>query len=323
MFRGSKEIMKKESVLITGGAGYLGSVITDELLKTGYSVTCYDNLMYSQKNIPPFFNNPNFDFIYGDVRDTKKLERILRHFDVIIPLAAIVGMPACEQKPGEAKAINQDSIIWLNEKRDGGQKMIYPNTNSGYGTKTGELYCTEETPLEPISLYGKTKCAAEKNLLDSEKDAITLRLATVFGSSPRMRTDLLVNDFVLRAMRDNVIIIYESHFKRNYIHVRDVARCFEHCIREFDVMKNRPYNVGLEDANISKLELAEKIKVHLPRFEIICKETEKDPDQRNYVVSSKRLIDSGFNTQFSIEDGIKELIKTYTVLLKNDQYKNL
>ena len=211
--------------------------------------------------------------------------------------------------------------IWLQR-----QKLIYPTTNSGYGTKTGEMFCTEETPLEPISLYGKTKSDAETYLLAAGKigkDVITLRLATVFGISPRMRTDLLVNDFVFKAMTDGYVVMYEAHFKRNFVHIKDVARCFEHCINNFDKMKNNVYNVGLEDANISKLELAQTIKKYIPKFELIPMEIGEDPDKRNYIVSNKKIMATGFIPQYSLEYGIQELIKGYSVLLKNNPYKNV
>lgn len=315
--------MAKEKVLITGGAGYLGSVLTGHLLEKGYQVTVLDNLLFGQKSIYIYSGNLNFNFIYGDARDGELLRKIVPGFDVIIPLAAIVGMPACDLKPIEAKTTNLDAIKLINDIRDNNQKLIYPNTNSGYGISNGEVFCTEETPLEPISLYGKTKCSAEKYLLDSEKDAITLRLATVFGISPRMRVDLLVNDFTLRAFRDGYIIIYEKNFKRNFIHVKDVARCFEHCIENYDRMKNRAYNVGLEDANLSKLQLAEKIKKFVPKFEIVCMEIGEDPDKRNYIVSNQRIMSTGFRTAVGLEEGIQELIKAYNILLKNDPFKNV
>jgi len=314
--------MKNQNVLITGGAGYLGSVITGHLLESGYNVTCLDNLSYGQKSLLQYSNNQNFDFVYGDVRDIKLLEKIVPKFDVIIPLAAIVGMPGCNAKPEDAISINKEAIILLNGVRKPNQKLIFPTTNSGYGTKTGEVYCTEETPLEPISLYGKTKADAEKHLLESKKPAITLRLATVFGISPRMRIDLLVNDFVLKALRDGYIVIYQKDFKRNYVHIKDVARCFEHCIVNFDKMEGQTYNVGLDDANLSKAELAEAIKKFVPKFEIVYKEVGEDPDKRNYIVSNKKLVDTGFKCKYSLEDGINELIKGYSILLKNNPYAN-
>lgn len=314
-----------QKVLITGGAGYLGSVITGHLLEKGYAVSCLDNLSYRQKSLLHYASNQHFRFIYGDVRNRELLAKILPEFDVIIPLAAIVGMPACDARPVEAVSINYEAIVMLNELRTHKQKVIYPTTNSGYGTKTGERYCTEETPLEPISLYGRTKADAERALLNAAKtgkDAITLRLATVFGISPRMRTDLLVNDFVLRAMRDGFIVVYEKDFKRNYIHILDVARCFEHCIENFEAMKNQMYNVGLEEANLSKAELAEKIKSYFPKFEIVYKEVGEDPDKRNYIVSNKKIIAAGFMPQVSLDEGIQELMRGYSMLLKNDPYKN-
>jgi nucleoside-diphosphate-sugar epimerase len=315
--------MKRDKVLITGGAGYLGSVIAGHLLEKGYSVTCLDNLSYQQKSIYIYSSHQEFNFIFGDVRNKELLEKIVPNFDIIIPLAAIVGMPACNRKPLETVTINRDAIILINNIRTNKQKLIYPNTNSGYGISSGNIFCTEDMPLNPISLYGTTKCEAEKHLLESEKDAITLRLATVFGVSPRMRTDLLVNDFILKAIRDEVIILYEKDFKRNFIHIRDVARCFEHCIVNYETMKNKAYNLGLEEANLSKFELAQKIKSYLPRFEIICKEIGEDPDKRNYIVSNARILSTGFKTEFTLDDGIKELIKAYNIVLKNDPNQNV
>ncbi|MDO8509327.1 MAG: NAD-dependent epimerase/dehydratase [Nanoarchaeota archaeon] len=319
------EAQKKEKVLITGGAGFLGSVITGHLLEKGFEVTVLDNLMYGQKSLFQYASNDNFNFIYGDARNKQLLERVVPKFDVIIPLAAIVGMPACDLKPLEAVSTNRDAVFLINEVRRADQKLIYPNTNSGYGTKSGDVFCTEETPLDPISLYGTTKCEAEKYLLEQSriKPAITLRLATVFGLSPRMRTDLLVNDFVYKAMQDGYIIIYEKDFKRNFIHIKDVARAFEHCIINFDTMKGNAYNVGLDDANLSKAELAEKVKGYIPKFETVYMEFGKDPDKRNYIVSNKKIMATGFNPIYSIDYGIKELMKGYSILLKNDPYKNL
>lgn len=279
--------------------------------------------MYRQKTPFNFVNNPNFKFVYGDARNKSLLKSIISDYETIIPLAAIVGMPACKLHAEDAKSTNLEAITMLNELRDNNQKIIYPNTNSGYGTKSGEVFCTEETPLEPISSYGQQKCQAEELLLEESKNAITLRLATVFGTSPRMRTDLLVNDFVLKAMREGSAVIFEGDAKRNYLHVRDVARVFEHCIKNFELMKNKPYNVGLENANLSKIELAEKIKSFIPEFEIIRKEIGEDPDKRDYIVSNQRILKTGFKPKFSLDAGIKELIKGYEILLKNDPYKNI
>lgn len=312
-----------ERVLITGGAGYLGSVLTGHLLNEGYKVTCLDNLMYKQNSLFNFSSNKNFNFVYGDCRNEKLLEKLVSNADILFPFAAIVGMSACDKNPKDAIEINYEAVVRLNKIRSNNQKLIFPTTNSGYGTKSGELHCTEETPLEPISLYGETKVNAEKAILEDEKNKITLRLATVFGTSPRMRTDLLVNDFVLKALRDGYVVLYEAHFKRNYIHIKDVARCFQHCIENFDSMKNQTYNLGLEDANLSKLELSEKIKAYIPKFEIICKEIGEDPDKRNYIVSNKKILGAGFSPSFSLDDGIKELLKGYEILLKNDPCKNI
>lgn len=315
--------MKKEKILITGGAGYLGSVLIGHLLDKRHKVTCLDNLMYYEKSSIIYAPHPNFEFVYGDSRDNELLKKIVPKFDTIIPLAAIVGMPACDLNPIEAKSTNLNAIVSLNEIRSNDQKIIYPNTNSGYGATSGEVYCTEETPMEPISLYGKLKCEAEKTLLEQNKDAITLRLATVFGISPRMRTDLLVNDFVLKAMRDGTVVVYEGDSKRNYIHIKDVARCFEHCIENYNLMRNKCFNVGLENSNLSKIELAEKIKGYIPKFEIIRAEIGEDPDKRNYIVSNQRLLKTGFKPIFSLDDGIKELIKGYSILLKKNPYQNI
>ena len=318
--------MESQRVLITGGAGYLGSIITGYLLEKGFYVTCLDDLRYGQNSIFIYSSNPNFNFIYGDVRNKEILQKIIQNFDIILPLAAIVGMPACNARPLDAVSINYEAIVLINELRSSKQKLIYPTTNSGYGAKTGEMFCTEETPLEPISLYGKTKADAETYLLaagKAGKDVITLRLATVFGISPRMRTDLLVNDFVYKAMTDGYVVMYEAHFKRNYIHIKDVAQCFEHCINNFEKMKNNVYNVGLEDANLSKLELAQTIKKYIPKFEIIPMEIGEDPDKRDYIVSNKKIMAAGFMPQYSLDYGIQELIKGYSILLKNNLYKNV
>ncbi len=317
-----KEERKKERVLITGGAGYIGSFLIGYLLEQGYHVTCLDTLSLKQHSLLHYASNDHFSFIYGDVRDKALLSSILPSFDLIIPLAAIVGAPACDARPHDAQTINYDAIALLDQLREPHQKIIYPTTNSGYGTKTGDLYCTEETPLEPISLYGRTKVDAERYLLESQKDAITFRLATVFGISPRMRVDLLVNDFVLKAMREGYIVIYEKDFKRNYIHIKDVARAFVHAIENFETMKNQAYNVGLEDANLSKAELAEKIKEYIPGFEIIYKDIGQDPDKRNYIVSNKKIMTAGFLPMYSLDYGIQELIKGYSILLRNDPHKN-
>ncbi|KAF0239943.1 MAG: NAD-dependent epimerase/dehydratase, partial [bacterium] len=268
-------------VLVTGGSGYIGSILCEHLLDKGYKVTAVDNLMYKQSPLFHLCNNPNFEFVFGDARDEKLISSLIKGVDVIIPLAAIVGAPACDLDPWMAKSTNFDAVKLINRLRSKNQLIIYPTTNSGYGTKSGDVYCTEETPLQPISLYGKTKSDAESELLASS-NTITLRLATVFGMSPRMRLDLLVNHFVYAAVTDGYIVIFEKDFKRNYIHIRDVADCFIYCIEHSDKMIGRPYNVGLDEANLSKEELALKVKEFVPNFYIHFSEVGSDPDKRNY-----------------------------------------
>lgn len=303
----------KCSVLITGGAGYLGSILTEHLLAWGARVTILDNLMYGEQSLFHFCANPGFDFVFGDARDEALVSSLVSKADVIIPLAAIVGAPSCDRDPLMATSVNLDAIRMINRLRRPSQLIIYPTTNSGYGTKSGDVYCTEETSLEPISLYGQTKSQAEEEVLDSP-NALTLRLATVFGMSPRMRMDLLVNHFVYAALTDRYIVIFEKDFKRNYVHIRDVANCFIHCIENSATMAGRPYNVGLDKANLSKEELALKIKEHIPDFFIHFSEIGSDPDKRNYIVSNQRLREAGFEAKYSLDDGINELIKGYRLL---------
>lgn len=300
-------------VLITGGAGYLGSIMTGRLLDEGYYVTVLDNLLYRQHSLLSYCANPRFDFVYGDCRDEETVKKLAAKADVLIPLAAIVGFPACKRDPLSATSINFEAIKMLDKIRSPQQMMIYPTTNSGYGTTSGDLYCTEDTPLNPISLYGRTKVDAEKMLLDGG-EAITLRLATVFGLSPRMRIDLLVNDFTYQAVTNGSIIIFQKDFKRNYVHIRDVADCFAFCIKNYDTMKGEPFNVGLNEANLSKEELALTIKKHVPNFYIHFAEIDSDPDKRNYIVSNDKINERGFNALRTIDDGVVELLKGYRIL---------
>ena len=244
-----------ERVVVTGGAGYLGSILCEHLLDAGYRVTVVDRLVHNQASLLHLCSNPDFDFVWGDVRDEKLMGRLIGQADVLIPLAAIVGAPACDRDPWSATAVNFEAVRMLNRLRSPRQVVVYPNTNSGYGTRSGDLMCTEDTPLEPISLYGRTKHLAEAELL-ARPNAISLRLATVFGLSPRMRLDLLVNHFVYAAVTDGYIVLFEKEFKRNFVHIRDVADCFVHCIRHAPEMAGRPFNMGLDAANISKGELA-------------------------------------------------------------------
>jgi nucleoside-diphosphate-sugar epimerase len=301
------------NILITGGAGYIGAVLTPALLKEGHVVTVIDNFMYNQASLLDCCYHHNLRIIRGDARDKDLISKELRNVDVIIPLACLTGAPLCNKEPIGAKTTNYDAIKMILDLRDSSQIIIFPTTNSGYGLGQNGLFCTEKTPLNPISLYGRLKVDAEKILLDSG-NCITLRLATVFGISPRMRLDLLVNDFTYRAVTDHFIILFEAHFKRNYIHVRDVAKAFIHCLNNYECMKNEPYNVGLSDANLSKRELCEEIKKVVPNFTIVESDTGKDPDQRNYIVSNEKIEKSGFEPDVPITMGIQELVKGYQVI---------
>jgi nucleoside-diphosphate-sugar epimerase len=311
--------MKK--VLVTGGAGYIGSVLVPTLLEKGYEVTVLDNLMFGQSTLLEQCINPKFSFINGDVRDLNLLKKIVPHFDIIIPLAALVGAPLCKKDEMGTIAINRDAIININKIRSKQQRIIYPTTNSGYGIGQDGIYCTEETPLNPISLYGTTKSEAEQDLLSTD-NVITFRLATVFGCSPRMRLDLLVNDFTYRAFSQRYIVLFEAHFKRNFIHIRDVAKAFVHSIENFDSMKNTMYNVGLSSANLSKMELCLEIKKQIPDFFIAESEINKDPDQRNYIVSNDKIEKTGYKPDVDIQSGIAELIKGFSILT-NNKYSNV
>ncbi|MCC3571003.1 MAG: NAD(P)-dependent oxidoreductase [Microcoleus sp. PH2017_40_RAT_O_B] len=309
------------NVLVTGGAGYLGSVLCEHLLDAGYHVTVIDSLMYGQNSLFHLCANPAFDFIEGDVRNEDLMHRLIKDADVIIPLAAIVGAPACKRDPWLTTSVNLEAVQLINRLRNPQQLVIYPNTNSGYGASTGDTYCTEDTPLEPISLYGQTKVQAELELLESP-NAITLRLATVFGTSPRMRLDLLVNHFVYTAITDGYLVIFEKDFKRNYVHIRDVADCMIYCIKNSPQMVGRPYNVGLDEANLSKEELALKVKEYVPNFYIHFAAIGSDPDKRNYIVSNERLRKAGFEAKRSLDDGIKELLKGYRMIGRSP-FKNI
>jgi nucleoside-diphosphate-sugar epimerase len=315
------KIVMKQHVLVTGGAGYLGSVLCEHLLDAGYKVTALDSLLFGQNSLFHLLPNKDFNFIFGDVRDEGTIRRVLTDVDTIIPLAAIVGAPACDRDPWMTKEVNLDAIKLINRIRSSSQRVIYPTTNSGYGTKSGAVHCTEDSVLEPISLYGQTKCDAEKELLDS-RNAITLRLATVFGLSPRMRLDLLVNHFTYAAATDGYLVIFEKDFKRNFVHIRDVADCFLHCIDNFETMQGLPYNVGLDSANISKEELALEIREFVPNFYVHFSEVGSDPDKRNYIVSNQRLREAGFEATRSLQDGIQELLRGYR-MLKRSPLKNV
>ncbi|HEY3354777.1 MAG TPA: NAD(P)-dependent oxidoreductase [Polyangia bacterium] len=300
-------------VFVTGAAGYIGAILCEHLLARGYEVLALDNLRYGQGTLLHLCADPRFEFVLGDARDESLLRRLVTRADVLVPLAAIVGAGACDHDPWAARATNLEAVRLLNRLRSPDQLVVFPNTNSGYGTRSGEVYCTEETPLEPISLYGQTKVDAERDLLDAG-GAVVLRLATIFGVSPRMRLDLLVNHFVHAAVTDRYVVIFEKDFKRNYLHVRDAADCFVHAITNGDRMAGRAFNAGLDDANLSKAELALKIKEHVPDFHVEFSEIGSDPDKRNYIVSNQRLREAGFVARRSLDDGIKELITGYRML---------
>jgi nucleoside-diphosphate-sugar epimerase len=308
-------------ILITGGAGYIGSVLTPTLLAKGYTVTVLDNLMYRQNSLLDCCQFECFQMVRGDCRDEAVVKALVAKADVIVPLAALVGAPLCDRDKLGARTTNLEAVRMLCRMASPQQRILFPTTNSGYGIGQEGVFCTEETPLRPISLYGTTKVEAEKVVLERE-NSISFRLATVFGISPRMRMDLLVNDFVYRAVHDRAVLVFEGHFKRNYIHIRDVARAFLHGLENFETMKGRPYNVGLDDANLSKLELCAEIKKELSRFVYVEAPIGEDPDKRDYVVSNARLAATGFKPEWSLSRGIAELIKGYSIL-RNSLYSNV
>lgn len=312
--------MKK--VLITGGAGYLGSTLAEYLLDNGYQVTVFDNLMYKQLSLLHLFKRNKFKFILGDVRHKEQLIQLVREHDIVIPLAAIVGMPACKSNPDLAIAVNYEQIKTIVDVLDPSQGLIIPNTNSQYGSS--ENIITELSPFKPLSLYAQTKCDAEDYVLN-RGNAIVLRLATVFGVSPRMRQDLLVNDFVYKAVTDGYIVLFEAHFKRNYIHVQDIANTFKFMIENYSFCKGEVYNVGLSSANLSKLELAERIKDYVPNLVIKQDEFKEDFDKRNYIVSNEKLEKLGWNPEFSLDYGIKQLKDAYQMCIihNNRNFTNL
>ena len=308
-------------ILVTGAAGFIGSVMVPTLLKRGYQVTAIDNFMYNQASLLDCCYDEKLTIVRGDARDKGLISKYIKDVDAIFPLACLVGAPLCAKDPVGAQTTNRDAVKMILELRSKEQRVIYPTTNSGYGIGQEGIYCTEETPLNPISIYGTLKAETEEFILNAG-NGITLRLATVFGISPRMRLDLLVNDFTYRAVTDRFVVLFEAHFKRNYIHVRDVAKAFIHCLENFEQMKGEPYNVGLSEANLSKWELCEEIKKQVPDFYFVESEVGEDPDKRNYIVSNAKIEAAGFSPDVSLHAGIAELIKGFQIVRRN-QFGNV
>ena len=303
--------MKKTKILITGGAGYIGSILSTKLISLNFQVTVIDKLMFDKNSLSHLFSDKNFEFIYGDVRNKRLIDKEIKKHDIIIPLAALVGAPLCDKYPKLTKEINLDNIKYIISRLKKNQKIIYPNTNSGYGIGKKGKFCDENSPLNPISLYGKTKVEAEKLIL-KYKNSVVFRLATVFGYSYRMRTDLLVNFLVNKAVTNKKLEIFEPHFRRNYIHVIDVVNAFIFAINNFSKMRGNIYNVGLSNANLTKIQLANKIKKYVEKTKVNILKNKKDPDKRDYFVSNKKIEKLGFKPSVSLDDGITELKNIYS-----------
>lgn len=309
------------NILVTGGCGYLGSTIVPFLLDAGHRVTVVDNLMFGQASLNQVCHYSNFDFVKADVRLAAQMKPLFAGADVVIPLAAFVGAPLCDRDPIGAHTVNNESIKMMLDLLSSEQLVLMPTTNSAYGSGDKNNFCDEMSPLNPISKYAIDKVEIEKELME-HGNSVSFRLATVFGMSPRMRLDLLVNDFTYRAVNDGFLVLFESHFKRNYIHIIDVARVFMHAIENYASMRGEIFNVGLSDANVSKWELCETIKKQLPKFYFTEAEVGLDPDQRNYVVSNTKIEGRGFSPVMSLDAGITELIKGYK-MINNRKYGNV
>lgn len=308
-------------ILITGGAGYIGSMLVPALLARKHDVTVLDTFAAGDTFLASSCADPHFDAVRGDARDMAVVEPLLAKADVVIPLAALVGAPLCARDKIGAVTLNRDAVVDLTKRVSGNQRLIYPTTNSGYGVGDANSYCTEESPLRPVSLYGTTKVEAEQAVLDSGR-GITLRLATVFGMAPRMRLDLLVNDFTWRAVNDKAVVLFEAHFRRNFIHVRDVVKAFMHALDNYDTMRGEPFNVGLSEANLSKAQLCERIARHVPGFMYLEAPVGEDPDKRDYIVSNEKLEKTGWTPDHGLDAGIQELIKGYR-MLRNGRFANV
>ncbi|MFZ4681362.1 MAG: NAD-dependent epimerase/dehydratase family protein [Terrimicrobiaceae bacterium] len=303
-------------ILITGGAGYIGSVLTPELLLAGYKVTVLDSLLFNQFSLASCVASPNFEFVHGDCRNAELIRTLTKKADVIIPLAAVVGAPLCNRDPYTAQTTNEEAVKMLCRTLSPKQRIILPVTNSGYGIGARSKKCDENSPLRPISLYGRTKVEAEKAVLE-RGNALSFRFATIFGMSPRMRLDLLVNDFVYRAYRDRALTVFEGHHRRNFLHIRDAVNAFLHALKHFERMKDNAYNVGLEEANLTKIQLCQRIKKHFPDFVFFEASVGEDPDKRDYLVSNKKILSTGFRTKWDLDRGITELKKGYPMLGRN------
>ncbi len=308
-------------ILVTGGAGYIGAVLVPRLLSEGHQVTALDNFMYNQSSLLDVCHHDHLSIVRGDARDKGLMTKLIKNADAIFPLACLTGAPLCAKDPVGAQTILFDAIKMVLELRSKDQMVIFPTTNSGYGVGEKGKHCTETTPLKPISLYGKLKVDAENAILDAGH-GITLRLATAFGVSPRMRLDLLVNDFTYRAVYDKFVILFEAHFNRNYIHVRDISKAFIHALNNFDKMKNQPYNVGLSDANLTKLQLCQEIQKLVPDFYFVEATIGEDPDKRDYIVSNEKIEKTGFKPDITLQKGLQELVKGYQVIKRN-QFANI
>jgi nucleoside-diphosphate-sugar epimerase len=308
-------------ILVTGGAGYLGSILVPDLLAAGHAVTVLDNFLFRQSSLNQLCADPKFTVARGDIRDEALMRRLLATADIVIPLAALVGAPLCDRDPVAATSVNLDAPRAMLRAMSRSQRLLMPITNSGYGVGEPGAVCTETSPMRPLSRYARHKVEIEQAVLD-RGNAISFRLATVFGMSPRMRLDLLVNDFVHRAVTDRFVVLFEGHFRRNYIHVRDVARAFLHGLAHFETMADQPYNVGLSDANLSKLELCERIARQVEGFVHPPAEVGEDPDKRDYIVSSAKIERTGFRPAHSLDDGIAELIKG-CAMLRNTVHSNV
>lgn len=306
--------------MVTGGAGYIGAVLVPALLREGFKVHVLDNFMFGQTSLLDCCASPDFEITRGDARDERLVKACLADADCVIPLACLTGAPICDRNPAEARGVILGALDVLLKFRSKNQRLIYPTTNSGYGLGEKGRFCTEATPLRPVSLYGRLKNDAEAKIL-SAGNSVSFRLATAFGVSPRMRLDLLVNDFTYRAVTDRFVVLFEAHFKRNFIHVRDIVKAFLHAMENFDGMKGEMFNLGLSDANLSKFELCAEIQKQLPDFYFSESPIGKDPDKRDYIVSNAKLENTGFKPDVSLQKGIAELIKGFRIIRRN-QYSN-